>query len=86
MSLEDVIEDLLDRIASVGPDRVMVSEDESWSAARARERGIVSDVVFVRDDGWTLGAPAKLEDAACRQWIGDWAYVTRRPFERLDRT
>ncbi len=80
------IEDLLERIATVGPDRVMVNENEAVSAARARERGIVSDVVFVRDDGWTLGAPARLEDAACRQWIGDWVYVTRRPFEVLEET
>lgn len=33
------------------------------------------DIVFVRDDGWTLGAPQEYEKIAESMWVGEWMAV-----------
>lgn len=61
------------RLAIMGPARVVV--DRSGRAVppdQASERGIAWDVIFVRRDGWTLGAPARLAKVAFRMWEGEW--------------
>jgi hypothetical protein len=35
-------------------------------------RGVRVAVVFVRDDGWTLGAPCHLWEKAFKLWDGSW--------------
>lgn len=57
-----------------GPQRVVIRDDGySVSSGRAREENyVVPDVVFVRGDGWTLGAPASLRDVAQTMWSDDW--------------
>ncbi len=64
----------------IEPRRVLINCDgEALSPRRAeREHGIVSDCVFVRNDGWTLGAPASLKDVARNLWAGDWREVWTR--------
>lgn len=60
-------------------DRVMIGEHEATSVGRAiDEYQMIPDVVFVRDDGWALGAPAHLEAAARYLWANRWVRVFRR--------
>jgi hypothetical protein len=37
--------------------------------------GILSDVIFIRDDGWSLGAPTDLIQVAHDLWPEQWAAV-----------
>ena len=60
------------------PDRVMHDE---WEGRRP-VAGQPMDVVFIRDDGWTLGARAELEEAAARTWRRHWVRVLRRTDDR----
>ena len=68
----------LERVASdvrtMGPQRVMVnSNGASVSAGRAKTiYKVESDVVFIRGDGWTLGAPARLREEAHSTWPDLW--------------
>jgi hypothetical protein len=68
---------LREQVLEQGPTRVIVSR-EGWATTpdRAlREFGIVADVVFVRHDGWTLGAPRRWEEVARDLWAGSWVAV-----------
>lgn len=60
-----------------GPDRVLIGADgTAVPPRRAREEyGIVPDVVFVRNDGWSLGAPIELRVAAYGLWEDEWITV-----------
>jgi hypothetical protein len=61
-------------------DRVLVEEGGYAANPRsARERyGVVPDIIFIRRDGWTLGAPAKLEALAFKMWSDEWKSFMRR--------
>jgi hypothetical protein len=50
----------------------MISPFESTSLNRARSMGIEVDYIFIRNDGWTLGAPFHLAKDAENMWKGDW--------------
>jgi hypothetical protein len=53
--------------------RVVVNEaGEAVPLRRARQMGIEPTVAFVRDDGWTLAAPAHLVHVAEKMWLGMW--------------
>ena len=67
-------------IAQHGPKRVIINgEGEAVSSLRARrDHGITPDVIFIRRDGWSLGAPAIFERLAYRQWKLDWIAFWRR--------
>ena len=53
--------------------RVVVSvEGEACPEAGARDLGFVPVVVFIRSDGWTLGAPARFVDVAYGMWADEW--------------
>lgn len=74
------LDKLVDRVMQRGPNRVMISLDEAVPPRRAREdHGINPDVIFIRGDGWSLGAPAHLETAAERQWADAWVAYIRKP-------
>lgn len=63
-----------------GFNRVVINYDgEATTERRAHEMGITPDVGFMRDDGWSLGAPADLEDVAFRLWADEWKYIIRKP-------
>ena len=75
---QKVLESIVNGLRRTGPFRVMIDEHEAVPSARAeREHGIRPDVVFIRDDGWSLGAPAHLESAARALWEGSWVAVVR---------
>lgn len=69
-----------------GRDPVRVVVDEQGYAVnvmRARYYYEVErDVVFLRDDGWTLGAPQHLERVAYETWRGEWTHFARKPWKK----
>jgi hypothetical protein len=69
---ETMLTKLLDR----GPERVMVADLESRTPdIAARDFGVFPDVVLVRNGGdFTLGAPARLFEAAYRTWAKEWTH------------
>jgi len=68
-------------LAKHGPNRVLVTADGlavPWKRA-VNEHNIVSDIIFIRRDGWTLGAPESLENVAYQMWSDEWWGFLRKP-------
>lgn len=62
-------------------DRVMV-ESDGLSVPHKEARDvfkITPDIIFLRNDGWTLGAPKIFERIAFKMWAGDWTHFVRTP-------
>ena len=62
---------------AAGPDRVVTHTEghgvkDTASQRRAGQMEIYPDVIFVREDGWTLGATYEMSIAARRLWQGRW--------------
>lgn len=68
------IEDRIERIVQFGPDRVVIDQSgEATTPQRAREEyHVVPTVIFIRKDGWSLGAPEQFKRVAESLWLGDW--------------
>ena len=74
------ITETVGQIFRSGPDRVMVGMEDSVSSRRAREDyGIDPDIIFIRNDGWSLAAPSSLEHYAYRTWKAEWTHFVRKP-------
>lgn len=56
------------------PSRVMyTSEGDATTFERAmNDHHTIPEVIFLRNDGWSLGAPKHLERYAFRMWESDW--------------
>lgn len=65
-----------------GPDRIMIDEFEGRPPKRVPDLQPV--IIFIRDDGWMLGAPAGLEQAARRMWAKEWIAVIRKPWKNVE--
>jgi hypothetical protein len=63
-----------------GPDRVVINgEGEAVPSKRARcDYGVVPEIVFIRGDGWALGAPRVWEAIAYSCWQSEWIGFARR--------
>ena len=58
--------------------RVLIDkEGTAVPPKRAKELGVSPDVIFIRDDGWTLGAPKHLKDVAHSLWSDKWVGVIK---------
>lgn len=57
-----------------GPTRVVVSADGNAVPPNIAlsKYLLVPDVIFVRKDGWTLGAPTQFAKLAFEMWSGEW--------------
>lgn len=66
----------LKKIHKPEPDRVVFNvEGEATHPDRAlRDHNCKADVVFVRNDGWSLGTPFAFVNAAFRLWHDEWTY------------
>lgn len=63
---------------SAGPVRVIVDQHGTGTTPkRAKELGIDPSIIFIRKDGWTLGAPDQLEDVAYKMWQQEWVGFMR---------
>lgn len=70
-------------ILKEGPTRVVVNEGgNAVPPEQAKsEFGLVPTVIFLRNDGWSLGAPRHLEGTAKKLWKGSWIGIARAPFD-----
>lgn len=75
------IQSAIEKVFWHGPTRVVCTTEGYAVAPRvAREKwGITPDIVFIREDGWTLGAPQSLELIAWAMWEREWIAYARRP-------
>ena len=63
-------------IMARGPDRVMIDEYEAKPTKIAKDMyGQEPVIIFIRNDGWSLGASKDLVHAAERIWRDKWAVV-----------
>jgi len=63
---------------SLRPDRILISlEGDAVPPERAVEHGIPWDVIFIRNDGWSLGASNGLAMAAEALWPEEWVAVIK---------
>jgi hypothetical protein len=67
------------------PKKVIVDEDGLGAIPFMAEEqyGIIPEVVFVREDGWALGAPLKFEDVAYNMWKDKWVFYLREGDNQL---
>lgn len=77
------LESIKQEIQRRGPARVIINgKGDAVSPEHARrEFGIAPEVIFVRNDGWSLGAPRRFSDLALRMWQKDWVAVLHQPFD-----
>lgn len=71
---------MVTEVPVVPPSRVMVNREgdaTTWNHAFEAYR-ITPDIIFVRNDGWSLGAPRKYENVAYRLWENDWIGFARK--------
>lgn len=68
-----------EKVLKSGPERVLINKQGNATTpqmAKARY-GIIPHVIFLRDDGWTIGAPRHLENQAFALWASHWVAVMR---------
>jgi hypothetical protein len=75
------LEAFAEQLFTEGMDRVVINEQgEAVGPHKAQyQMGIVVEVVFIRKDGWTLGAPKELESVAHKLWADEWIGLVRKP-------
>ena len=80
------LEQWLKRIAAQGPTRVIIdAQGTATPPGRAKKIFFIDpDVVFIRDDGWTLGAPTKFAEVARKMWEHDWVAYAIPPYIRTE--
>lgn len=73
-------EQAVEKVIQEGPTRVVISSaGEAVPPKQAREQHNVKvDVVYIRDDGWSLGAPHEFSHIAEETWKDQWAVFMRR--------
>lgn len=62
------------------PRRVLLETGEAVPPARAKELGASFEIIFIRADGWSLGASANLKNQAYEMWKDQWTCFTEYPF------
>lgn len=62
-------------------DKVVVNRDglSKRPADAFHQFGEIPRVIFIRADGWSLGASGELEDVALTLWIDQWVAFRRWP-------
>lgn len=67
------INHIKNQVLASGPTRVLVDSDgTSVSLKDAERQNIKPDLIYIRDDAWSLGVPKKLEAQAKLLWFGHW--------------
>ena len=62
------------------PTRVIYNDyADATTPERAKQLyGVEPDIIFLRNDGWSLGASKNLENVAYNVWAGSWQYYARK--------
>lgn len=77
---QKVIDTALANMSRNGPDRVLTSSREtSVPFEYAKEFGIEVELVFIRNDGWTLGCHRTHQPVAYRMWADEWIAILIKP-------
>lgn len=63
-----------------GPIRVLLSKNEIVPINKSKNYSIV----YIRKDGWSLGAPEELADFAYEMYKDEWAAVLKKPFDKFE--
>jgi hypothetical protein len=84
MTQTDTIERAVKEIKKWGPRRVLIDkEGKTTTPERAnRLQNKLPDVIFIRSDGWTLGAISELAAEAEDLWKNEWIAVMISPIDR----
>lgn len=69
-----------------GPTRVIVNANgHAVSSVRAQQQYKVPvEIVFLRNDGWSLGAPLEFETIAYNMWKDQWVAYVRKPDQTFE--
>jgi hypothetical protein len=73
--------ELLDKILKHGPTRIVI--DESGEAVPPSRTTLTPDIIFIRNDQWSLGAPAKFVRPAYELWKDEWQFALLPPRKLL---
>ena len=74
------VQDVVDRVFQEGPTKVICKSDGSvLPGMDAIKQGLFPDIILIRCDGWTLGAPANLSGPALLMFPGQWTHYVLRP-------
>lgn len=71
------------KVQANGPDRMIVDAQglaTTWPRASI-EYGTLPEVIFIRNDGWSLGAPYRFREVAQGLWSETWVAQAEFPFE-----
>jgi len=67
-------------VINSGPMRVVINrEGESLGMKPAFDAGSDFEIVFIRQDGWSLGAPLELATVVEKMWPDEWIAVMVPP-------
>jgi len=74
------LETWIEVIKEHGPTRVVINENGEATTPEAalRDHDLRPDIIYVRDDGWSLGTPAQFDTVASRMWEKEWVGVMWR--------
>lgn len=64
----------VEQVLNSGPDKVMITA-EGLTRSPKKAYSIHStwpDVVYIRQDGWSLGCPSLIEQQAYETWKNEW--------------
>lgn len=73
MSPQEYLQHCAEAVLKHGPTRVLVSKE--GAALPPQQAAVRPDVIFIRDDGWSLGAPKALTETAHRMYLDQWIGV-----------
>lgn len=81
LNVREILDQSMDKIMSSGPDRVVINATgEAVSPARAAcDHDCLPLVIFIRKDGWSLGAPLRFAAVAEALWMDAWVGIWRYP-------
>ena len=82
MTKEDYLQHCAAAVLKEGPSRVLISEqgDAVPMGSPFDTQGCVPEVIFIRDDGWSLGVPESLTHVAKKMWGSHWMGVVTLPY------
>jgi hypothetical protein len=72
--------DPTEHLFTEGLKRVVINQEgvATTPLAARRDNNIEPDIIFLRDDGWTLGAPQRLAKLAHDMWADAWLGCYKR--------
>lgn len=71
------VKELIEQINKSGPDRILIND--FGDATSPKRTNIKPDIIFIRKDSWTLGAPYHLVPLAFGMWEDEWEFILFPP-------